>query len=121
MKIVLVSLMILVSVAVCLSQTFPRWYRVQTLEDSYIEMDTFSAVFEGTTLGRVAFRWTFDNNQPLNRQLSYRERVDVLNVDCEKNRFWPQDINYLDSAGKVIFQANGSCCIKSTCRLFTYS
>ena len=108
MKVLLISLIVLGSVTICLSQTSSRWYRVQTLEDSYIEMDTFSAEFEGTTQGRVAFRWSFESNQSLNRQLSYRERLDLINVDCEKNRFWTQDVKYLNSAGKVIFESQGS-------------
>ena len=108
MKVLLISLIILVSVTIGLSQTSSRWYRVQTLDDSFIDMDTFSAEFGGRTLGRVSFRWTFESNQPLNGQLSYRERLDLVNVNCEKNRFWTQDVKYLDSNGKVVFEKQAS-------------
>lgn len=107
MKILLISLTIIVSASVCFSQTSSRWYRVHTLDDSYIDMDTEDVDFEGATLARVSFQWTFAGDQSLNQQLTYRRRIDLVSVDCEKNLFWTWNVKYIDSAGTMIFEQQG--------------
>ena len=103
MKVIFLTLAIFLSSTSALAQKLPKWFRVYTFDDSLIEMNT-SKVTLGGNVGRVSFRWTFDQPEPLGDEsrLKYKSRLEVIEFDCSERRFRPYEVTFLNAAGKVI-------------------
>jgi hypothetical protein len=88
----------------CLTAQIPEWYRVYTFDDSIIEMNTAQVTFGGKDIGRVRFRWTFDQPEALSGepQLKYKSRLEVMEFNCSQRRYGLYDLTFYDAAGKVI-------------------
>jgi hypothetical protein len=88
----------------CLTAQLPEWYRVYTFDDSIIEMNTAQVTFGGKDIGRVRFRWTFDQTEALSGepQLKYKSRLEVMEFNCSQRRYRLYDLTFYDAAGKVI-------------------
>src|SRR5262245_5383839 len=102
MKILLLtSLLLLLSNSV-VAQKVPEWYRVYTFDGSIIEMNTTNLILGGD-IGRVRFRWTFDEPQVVqgNHQLKYKSRLETIEFKCADGRYRYYEISLLDSAGKT--------------------
>ncbi len=85
------------------AQELPRWYRVYTFDESIIEMNT-SKVLLGGNIGRVEFRWTFDQPEVLNGnpKFTYKTRLETIEFKCADGRYRYYEVSLLDSAGKTI-------------------
>jgi hypothetical protein len=88
----------------CLTAQLPEWYRVYTFDESIIEMNTAQVTFGGKDIGRVRFRWTFDQPEALigEPQLKYKSRLEVMEFNCSQRRYRLYDLTFYDAAGKVI-------------------
>ena len=89
----------------CLTaQQLPEWYRVYTFDESIIEMNASQVTFGGKDIGRVRFRWTFDQPEELSGepQLKYKSRLEVMEVNCSQRRYRLYDLTFFDASGKVI-------------------
>jgi hypothetical protein len=103
MKLVLLLFAFLFSSTFVLAQQPPEWYRVYTFDESIIEMNT-SKVLLGGNIGRVTFRWTFDQPESLpgNLQLKYKSRLEVMEFNCSDKRYRLYEVGFLDAGGKTI-------------------
>jgi len=81
-----------------------EWYRVYTFDESIIEMNTSQVTFGGKDIGRVRFRWTFDQPEALSGepQLKYKSRLEVMEFNCSLRRYRLYNLTFSDAAGKVI-------------------
>ena len=88
----------------CLTAQLPEWYRVYTFDESIIEMNTAQVTFGGKDIGRVRFRWTFDQPQVLEGepQVKYKSRLEVMEFNCALKRYRLYDVSFYDAAGKVL-------------------
>src|SRR5260370_9838655 len=103
MKLILLLFAFLFSSASLSAQQLPEWYRVYTFDESIIEMNT-SNVIVGGDIGRVTFRWTFDQPEVLNGnpKLTYKTRLETIEFKCTDHRYRYYDIRLLNSTGKTI-------------------
>ncbi len=103
MKLTFLPFVILLS-STCLTAQVPEWYRVYTFDESIIEMNTSQVTFGGKDIGRVRFRWTFDQPEALSGepQLMYKSRLEVMEFNCSQRRYRLYDLIFYDAAGKVI-------------------
>src|SRR5258708_31099011 len=83
MKALLLTLVLVLSSTYVIAQKTPAWYRVYTFDESIIEMNT-SNVIVGGDIGRVTFRWTFDQPEVLNGnpKLTYKTRLETIDFRC---------------------------------------
>ena len=103
MKVLSLAFMLLISTPLCAQR--PLWDRVYTFDDSIIEMNTQNVTLGGD-VGRVEFRWLFDQPQRSSNpsKLIYKSRVEVFEFDCKGNRYRPFETTFLDAAGKPIYK-----------------
>ncbi len=103
MKLILLLFAFLFSSASLSAQQLPEWYRVYTFDESIIEMNT-SNVIVGGDIGRVTFRWTFDQPEVLNGnpKLTYKTRLETIEFKCTDQRYRYYEVRLLDSTGKTI-------------------
>ncbi len=103
MKLILLLFAFLFFPTSLLAQQLPEWYRVYTFDESIIEMNT-SNVIIGGDIGRVTFRWTFDQPEVLNGnpQLTYKTRLETIEFKCTDQRYRYYEVRLLDSSGKTI-------------------
>jgi hypothetical protein len=105
MRLTLLSLVFLLS-SICLTaqQKLPEWYRVYTFDESIIEMNTLHVTLDGDDVGRVRFRWTFDQPQPVKgeRNLRYKSRGELWAISCSDKKYRIDESTLFDSAGEVI-------------------
>lgn len=100
MRAIILTLIFLLSQTSLLAQQqqLPEWYRVYTFDDSIIEMNTQQVAFSGKEIGRfgrVTFRWSFDQPEPLNGepQIRYKTRLEVFEFDCaDRQRYRPSEL-----------------------------
>jgi hypothetical protein len=87
-----------------IAQQLPEWYRVYTFDESIIEMNTSMVTFGGKDIGRIRFRWTFDQLESLSGepQLKYKSRLEVIEFNCSQRRYRLYDLKFFDAAGKVV-------------------
>jgi len=102
MRSFLLILLLLLSSSVA-AQELPKWYRVYTFDESIIEMNTANVILGGD-IGRVTFRWTFDQPEPLtgNPQLKYKRRLETIEFKCSDQRYRYYEVRLLDLTGKPI-------------------
>jgi hypothetical protein len=98
--------LLLLAIAYCgsiLGQTTPHWYRVYTFEESRIDMNT-SKVILGGDIGRLTFRWTFDEPQVFSgdSRFKYNTREETIEFRCSDNLYRVFQIDFLDSSGRVV-------------------
>lgn len=86
------------------AQALPEWYRVYTLEDSFIDMNTLSVLRDGGGLFRVTFRWSFDEPESLGGEspVRYKSRLEVYQLDCASKRLRRHEVTLFDAQGKAI-------------------
>jgi len=103
MKLILLLFAFLFFPTSLFAQQLPEWYRVYTFDESIIEMNT-SNVIIGGDIGRVTFRWTFDQPEVLNGnpQLTYKTRLETIEFKCTDQRYRYYEVRLLDSSGKTI-------------------
>ncbi len=105
MKLALLPLVFfLASTSLTAQQQPPEWYRVYTLDEGIVEMNTSQVTFGGKDIGRVRFRWTFDQPEALSAdpQVKYKSRLEVMEFNCSLHRYRLYDLTFFDGAGKVI-------------------
>ena len=103
MKATLLLFAVLLSPTSLWAQQLPEWYRVYTFDESTIDMNT-SKVLLGGDIGRVKFRWTFDQPEALrgNPQLKYKSRLEEIEFNCSEKRYRLYEVTYLNAVGKII-------------------
>ena len=103
MRVLLPSLLLLLSSTSVVAQRLPEWYRVYTFDESIIEMNT-SNVIVGGDIGRVTFRWTFDQPETFKGepQLKYKSRLEAIEFKCADGRYRYYELSLVDSTGKTI-------------------
>jgi hypothetical protein len=103
MKLILLLFAFLFCSTSLFAQQLPEWYRVYTFDESIIEMNT-SNVIVGEDIGRVTFRWTFDQPEVLNGnpKLTYKTRLETIEFKCTDQRYRYYEVRFLDSTGKII-------------------
>jgi hypothetical protein len=104
MKVLFLLYVFLLSSTAVIAQQLPEWYRVYTLDESKIDMNTSLVTFGGKDTGRVRFRWTFDKPEALSGEprLKYKSLLEVIEFKCSDNRYRPYETEWFDSAGKVV-------------------
>lgn len=85
------------------AQKTTDWQRVYTFEESFIEMNT-SNVILGGDIGRVTFRWRFDQPQQVRGYpgLNYKSRVETIEFRCADERYRYYEVTLIDPNGKPI-------------------
>src|SRR5258708_3055643 len=103
MKALLLTLVLVLSSTYVIAQKTPAWYRVYTFDESIIERNT-SNVIVGGDIGRVSFRWTFDQPEVLNGnpKLTYKTRLETIEFRCTDGHYRYYEVSLLDSKGKTI-------------------
>jgi len=103
MKLILLLFAFLFSSTTLFAQQLPEWRRVYTFDESIIEMNT-SNVIVGGDIGRVTFRWVFDQPEALNGnpKLAYKTRLETIEFKCTDQRYRYYEVRLLDSTGKTI-------------------
>lgn len=103
MKVTLLLFTFLFCSTSLLAQQLPEWYRVYTFDESIIEMNA-SSVVVGGDIGRVTFRWVFDQPEALsgNPQLKYKSRLETIEFRCADGRYRYYEVSLVDSNGKTI-------------------
>lgn len=103
MKAFLLTFLLLLSSSSVIAQKHPDWYRVYTFDDSVIEMNTSNAILGGD-IGRVTFRWMFDQPQQVGGypNLRYKRRLETIELKCADKLYRYYEVSLLDSNGKPI-------------------
>lgn len=103
MKAFLLTFVLLLSSSSIIAQKLPEWYRVYTFDESMIEMNTTNVMLGGD-IGRVTFRWIFDQPQQLSGHpdLRYKSRLETIEFKCADKRYRYYEVRLLDSKGKPI-------------------
>lgn len=105
MRILVCSLLFALSAISLFAQSKYKWQRVYEDEDVTIEMDTSKVSFNSEGAGRVTFRWVWTEPRPLKKTpgVSYKSRIEVTEIDCERRRFHTTtDVTLFDTRGKPI-------------------
>ncbi|MCM3869179.1 MAG: hypothetical protein ND895_00600 [Pyrinomonadaceae bacterium] len=86
------------------AQQLPEWYRVYTFDESIIEMNTSQVTLVGKDIGRVRFRWVFDQPETLGGEhpVKYQSKLEVIEFDCSDRRYRLHHVSLFDSAGEAI-------------------
>jgi hypothetical protein len=104
MKVLLLVFAVTLSQTQSKPQTLPEWYRVYTFEDSIIVLNTDYVMFSSRKTGRVRFRWSFSNLEPLSGepQVKYKYRLEEIECDCRDKRFRLHDVRSYDADGRLV-------------------
>lgn len=104
MRILLSTLLLAVAFVSAAAQKSSAWQRAYTFEDSSIEMNTTSVIWGGD-IGRVTFRWVFDQPEELSRgsNLRYKSRLETIEFRCADKFYRMYEVSFLDSSGKTIY------------------
>jgi hypothetical protein len=104
MKVTLLFVILLLAQMAVISQTLPEWFRVYTLEDSIVELNTNYVMFSNRKIERVRFRWTYQEPQTLDKdsELKYLSILQEIQVDCQNRIFRIYDLQWFDEKGKLI-------------------
>ena len=103
MKAFLLTFLLLLSSTSVVGQRPPEWYRVYTFDESFIEMNT-SNVILGGDIGRVTFRWVFNQPEQLSHSsgLRYQRRLETIEFKCADKQYRMFEVVFLNSFGKAI-------------------
>ena len=95
--------LLLISCSFASGQSVPEWSRVYTFDESIIEMNTSNVVLGGD-IGRVTFRWTFDQPEPLPGKGSpkYKTRLETVEFRCADHLYRYYEVTFLDGNGKTL-------------------
>ncbi len=104
MKLTFLPFVLLLASTRLTAQQLPEWYRVYTFDESMIEMNTAQVTFGGKDIGRVRFRWTFNQLETLSGEprVKYKTRLEVMEFNCPDRRYRLYDVTLFDQSGKVI-------------------
>ncbi|HEY8185935.1 MAG TPA: surface-adhesin E family protein [Pyrinomonadaceae bacterium] len=104
MRIVILTVLVLVSSTSVFSQKLPTWFRVYTFDESTVEMNTAVVTFITHDISRVRFRWTFNKPETLNGEpkVKYQSRLEVIEFKCSESQYRPYHLTFLDAAGKMV-------------------
>lgn len=104
MKLMFLPLIFLLAATCLQAQQLPEWYRVHTFDESIIEMNTSQVTFVGKDIGRVRFRWVFDDPETLggDRSVKYKSRLEVMEFNCSDKLYRLHHVSLFDSAGEAI-------------------
>lgn len=100
MRILLLTLFVFLPTSVA-GQKASEWQRAYTFDDSFIDMNTRKVILGGD-IGRVTFRWTFNQPEQLSSNSKYKSRIEVIEFRCSDKRFRMYEVIFLDSSGKTI-------------------
>jgi hypothetical protein len=101
MKAFLLTFLLLLSATSVIGQKLPDWYRVYTFDESFIEMNTANVILGGD-IGRVTFRWVFDQPERLSPSLRYKRRLETIEFKCADKQYRMYEVVFLNSLGKAI-------------------
>src|SRR5215471_6451720 len=95
--------LLLISCSFVSAQKLHEWSRVYTFDESIIEMNT-SRVVLGGDIGRITFRWIFNQPEPLpgNANAKYKTRLETVEFKCPDHLYRYYEVSLLDSNGKTI-------------------
>ena len=104
MKLFLLLILLVSGQTTIISQTLPEWFRVYTLEDSVVELNTNYVMFSNHKVERVRFRWTYQEPQVLdkNSKLKYQNILQEIQFDCANEAFRVYDLQWFDAKGKLV-------------------
>ncbi|MEK6337486.1 MAG: hypothetical protein AABM67_21390 [Acidobacteriota bacterium] len=96
-------LVLLLSSSSVAAQELVTWYRVYTFDESVIDMNTANVILGGD-IGRVTFRWTFDQPEFFlgDSHLKHKRRLETIEFKCSDQRYRYYEVSLLDLAGKTI-------------------
>jgi hypothetical protein len=103
MRIPLSALLLFFSLTAASAQKTSEWQRAYTFEESLIELNTSNVVLGGD-IGRVTFRWVFDQPEQLSRSSNqrYKTRLETIEFKCADKQYRMFEVTYLDASGKTI-------------------
>jgi len=103
MKPFLLTALLLISWSLVRAQSPPEWLRVYTFDESTIEMNT-SHVVLGGDIGRVTFRWIFDQPEPVPGKAGskYKTRLETVEFRCSDHLYRYYEVTLLDSNGQTV-------------------
>jgi hypothetical protein len=103
MKPLQLTLLLLISGSFAPAQRAPEWSRVYTFDESIIEMNTARVVLGGD-IGRITFRWIFDQAEPLPGKANskYKTRLETVEFRCSDKLYRYYEVKFLDSSGKIL-------------------
>jgi hypothetical protein len=104
MRILLSTFLLALAFVSVVAQKSSEWQRAYTFEDSAIEMNTTNVIWGGD-IGRVTFRWVFDQPEELSRgsNLRYKSRLETIEFRCADKFYRMYEVSFLDSSGKTIY------------------
>jgi hypothetical protein len=102
MKFFISILILLLAFTSTLAQKPGPWQRAYTFEDSFIDMN--ANVILGGDIGRVTFRWVFNQPEPLSGKANskYKSRLETIEFKCGDKLYRMYEVRFLDSSGKAI-------------------
>ena len=101
MRLTIFVLVLLLSTIAANAQALPEWYRVYTLDESTIEMNTAVVTSISKDVSRVRFRWTFNEPQS-SGDVQYQSQLEVIEFNCEQKTYRPYHVTFLDSFGNIV-------------------
>lgn len=105
MRIIACTLLLTLLSVSLIAQSKYKWQRVYEDDDVTIDMDISKVIFNSDDIGRVTFRWVWTVPRALKRTpgVSYKSRIEVTEIDCERRRFrTTTDVKLFDTRGKQI-------------------
>jgi hypothetical protein len=104
MKVLVIVILLFTFPISLLSQTLPEWFRVDTNDDSVIELNTNYVMFSNRKTERVRFRWLFDLPQKLNckSKLTYKSILQEIEFDCSRSLFRTYETTWFDEDSKSV-------------------
>src|SRR5215471_7740492 len=95
--------LLLISCSFVSAQKLHEWSRVYTFDESIIEMNTARVVLGGD-IGRVTFRWIFDQPEPLPGKANskYKTRLETVEFRCSDKLYRYYEVTFLDDVGKTL-------------------
>src|SRR5215831_5151620 len=95
--------LLLISFSFVRAQKLSEWSRVYTFDESIIEMNTMRVVLGGD-IGRVTFRWIFDQPEPLPGKANskYKSRLETVEFRCSDHLYRYYEVTFLDTNGNTL-------------------
>jgi hypothetical protein len=87
-----------------------QWLRVNTDEESTIEVDRTSLVLEASSIIRADFRTSFTTSEsvPGKPDLSFLSRIDQIQFDLKNNRYRVAESTFLNAKAEKVFASSGN-------------
>ena len=104
MRLLLASILLLLSFFHSNAQEKEKWERVYTFEDATIAMNTTTVTFAEEGTGSVRFRWNWSKPQPLSDAsgTKYKSRVEAIEFDCARRRYRLREFTLFDEKSKSL-------------------